>query len=98
MESEELRVVEIRCRICKFRNKVYPPYSSDYEFKPSSTPCPGKGYQAELKCLGCFQSNRIYWCLSSNLGLSIYPSILFYFPSALPIVPNGLAVIFNLLV
>jgi len=36
--------------------------------------------------------------VSSNLGLSIYPSILFYFPSVLPIVPNGLAVIFNLLV
>jgi len=22
----------------------------------------GKGYQADFKCLGCFQSNRIYWC------------------------------------
>jgi len=41
---------------------VNPPYSSDYEFKLSLTPCPGKGYQADFKCLGCFQSNRIYWC------------------------------------
>jgi len=52
---------EIQCKICKFRNKVYPPYSSDYEFKLSSTPCPGNGYQADFKCLGCFQSNHVYW-------------------------------------
>jgi hypothetical protein len=60
---EELRVAEIQCKICKFRNKVYPRYSSDYEFKPSSTPCPGKGYLADFKCLGCLQPNRVYWCL-----------------------------------
>jgi len=41
---------------------VNPPYSSNYEFRPSSRPCPGKGYQADFKCLGCFQSSRIYWC------------------------------------
>jgi hypothetical protein len=36
-----MRVVEIQCKICTFRNKVYPPYSSDYEFKLSSRPCLG---------------------------------------------------------
>jgi len=32
-ESEELRVVEIQCKICKFRNKVYPSLSFELLFE-----------------------------------------------------------------
>ena len=27
---------EIQCKICKFKNKVYPPNRPNYEYKPSS--------------------------------------------------------------
>jgi len=45
-------VLEIQCKICKFRNKVYPPNTPNYEYKPSSIPCPGKGHPSNFMCLG----------------------------------------------
>jgi len=53
---------EIQCKICKFKNKVYPPKTHNYHYKPSSTPCPSEGYPSNFTCLGCNQKNPIYWC------------------------------------
>lgn len=50
---------EIQCKVCKFKNKVYPPN----RYKPSSIPCPDEGYPSDFTCLGCNQKNSIYWCL-----------------------------------
>jgi len=52
---------EIQCKICKFRNKVSPPNKPNYEYKPSSIPCLGKGHPSNFTCLGCNQKILAPW-------------------------------------